>query len=515
MKTFISKNTIRILLTILYYVFSVSGVRSATAPNAYVSAVWCHDKEVTDSLRLDHRSNNLRFYFHNREGVGLDSIYYQVKLEGVDVTWHSPGEPGWTWYPELAPGNYDFRVRCRFKDQLEWGPASTYRFSIETPWWGTGWAIAGYIVLAIALVISMCYLIWERIKSHNALVVERENSRYRNNFVVQAASRFRTPLSVMRSTIEKFSTSNPQISATDVRLLRDSLNQLMLGIESLSCFEENADDEVASDAVVQELYKESENYMINPGISIMVAEPDMNLSSLVKSELQPLFNVIVASDEDLYGQIQKAHPNVLVIDTGLHGIDAFRIVKKLRSDSELAETIVIMTSDLNSSKSLLRLVRSDADDFLNKPYDSKVLIALVFKHLRKLHVTHEPQLTNMSGTVVSDQTDSILIENLDKTIDERMDDSNFGVSEMQQALSISRVKLYERIRTIMRMTPLEYLRYARLKRASQLLLNSEMSVKEIRVAVGMPDATAFHRHFRDRFGMTPKEYRKQNSGSKE
>ncbi len=485
---------------------------------AYVASVWSHDKDVTDSIRLDSHINNLRFYLYNYQHLPIDSVRYQVMLQGVDTHWHAPGEPGWTWYPDLKPGDYKFQVRGRYIGDEEWGPASTHHFTILVPWWKSPLAIACYTLVVLALTTWIAFLIRALIKSHNALVVERENSRYRNNFVVHAVSEFRSPLSVMRSTIEKLSISDPQISAPDIRMLRQSLGQLLRGIERMATF----DDSVSSDQAVDESENETTDELgdtINSDILIMVAEHDFNLANLLKSELQPLFRVVLASGEDLLKQVQEQKPNVLVIDTALNGTDSFNIVKRIKADQSLADTAVIMTSDFNSSKSLLKLVQSDADDFLNKPYDSKVLIAMIIKNLRKsevkLDVKSDESKASVNAPMIMDKADNKFVEDLNRVIDDGMIDSGFGVAEIQQALNISRVRLYERIKTLKGMTPLEYLRDARLCRAAELLLNPEISVKEIRVGVGMPDATNFHRHFKNKFGVTPKEYRIANLANPE
>lgn len=50
----------------------------------------------------------------------------------------------------------------------------------------------------------------------------------------------------------------------------------------------------------------------------------------------------------------------------------------------------------------------------------------------------------------------------------------------------------------------------RLRQADFLLVHTTLAVTEIAVAVGYENTSYFHRTFRTRFGMSPKEYRKQN-----
>ena len=58
------------------------------------------------------------------------------------------------------------------------------------------------------------------------------------------------------------------------------------------------------------------------------------------------------------------------------------------------------------------------------------------------------------------------------------------------------------------MTPVEYLRNQRLERAATLLSESpEMTVQEVMLQVGMPDAANFYRRFKEKYGMSPNQYK--------
>jgi AraC-like DNA-binding protein len=60
-------------------------------------------------------------------------------------------------------------------------------------------------------------------------------------------------------------------------------------------------------------------------------------------------------------------------------------------------------------------------------------------------------------------------------------------------------------------TPRQLLCNMRLQAAAVLLQNPAVRVKEIQARVGIADASHFCRDFRDRFGVSPTEYRYQHS----
>ena len=62
------------------------------------------------------------------------------------------------------------------------------------------------------------------------------------------------------------------------------------------------------------------------------------------------------------------------------------------------------------------------------------------------------------------------------------------------------------------MPPMHYLNEVRLRRAAALLSEERLSVTEIAAAVGIGESSKFARRFRQKFGMTPTEYKKRSLG---
>jgi AraC-like DNA-binding protein len=57
-----------------------------------------------------------------------------------------------------------------------------------------------------------------------------------------------------------------------------------------------------------------------------------------------------------------------------------------------------------------------------------------------------------------------------------------------------------------------YLREVRMQKAARLLLESSQSVGRIAAVVGYRDASRFAQHFRRRYGLSPRAYRRRFGG---
>ena len=87
---------------------------------------------------------------------------------------------------------------------------------------------------------------------------------------------------------------------------------------------------------------------------------------------------------------------------------------------------------------------------------------------------------------------------------------DWTVAGMATLLGVSDAQLRRLCARALGATPRQLLCNMRLQAAAVLLLDPSIRVKEIQARVGIADASHFCRDFRDRFGVSPTEYRYQN-----
>jgi transcriptional regulator GlxA family with amidase domain len=109
------------------------------------------------------------------------------------------------------------------------------------------------------------------------------------------------------------------------------------------------------------------------------------------------------------------------------------------------------------------------------------------------------------------QTDAGFLRRTIEVIERKLSDFEFDVDALACDVAVSRRQLYRKIKALVDTTPRALLRSVRLKRAAQLLTESEMTVTEITFAVGFLDVTHFRMLFKNEFGVLPSEYIKQKA----
>lgn len=83
--------------------------------------------------------------------------------------------------------------------------------------------------------------------------------------------------------------------------------------------------------------------------------------------------------------------------------------------------------------------------------------------------------------------------------------------EVCRAMGTNRTTFAQKLKQAYNKTFSEYLRDLRLQEAARLLRETDMPIDQVAFSVGLKSTSGFHRNFLLSYGMTPKEYREQQS----
>lgn len=107
--------------------------------------------------------------------------------------------------------------------------------------------------------------------------------------------------------------------------------------------------------------------------------------------------------------------------------------------------------------------------------------------------------------------DKVFMDKLLAYIEEHIGDVDLKVDDMAVALSMGRSTFYARLKQIADMSPNDFLRHIRMKRAEDLVMESSMTFSQIAYTVGFSDPKYFGKCFKKHTGMSPSEYRKEKN----
>ena len=114
---------------------------------------------------------------------------------------------------------------------------------------------------------------------------------------------------------------------------------------------------------------------------------------------------------------------------------------------------------------------------------------------------------NASDYSMLDAMDQQLLKNIEQYVMQNMSRGQISLEEMASAMGMGRVPFFHRVRSLTNKTPAELVRDMRLKHACILLKRTNINMSELATNIGFMTAENFIGIFREKFGMTPLEYR--------
>ena len=240
----------------------------------------------------------------------------------------------------------------------------------------------------------------------------------------------------------------------------------------------------------------------------LVVDDNPDMTDMLRFELETDFEVLTASDgNEALGILKEKTPAIILTDLMMPGMDGIELCRRLKSSPDtVAIPLVILTAKHDLGVKIEGLTLG-ADDYITKPFNLDVLrlrmkrlIELTAKGATRTLVEPEPE------TIKITPLDEKFIEKAMKYVSDNIDSSHLSVEELSDHLGMSRVRLYKKIKQITGKTPIEFIRIIRLKRAAQLLRESQLNVSEIAYRTGFNNPKVFSKYFKEEFGILPSVY---------
>jgi len=110
------------------------------------------------------------------------------------------------------------------------------------------------------------------------------------------------------------------------------------------------------------------------------------------------YDVITAyNGEDALKIIAEEHPDIILLDVMMPGMDGFEVCRTIRKNPEIAHIPVVLVTALDQPEDRVEGLKAGADDFLTKPVNDVALCARVKSLVRLKMMTDELLLRQTTG----------------------------------------------------------------------------------------------------------------------
>lgn len=201
-----------------------------------------------------------------------------------------------------------------------------------------------------------------------------------------------------------------------------------------------------------------------------------------------------------YELTQQQHGQLTVKNDTERGGVVFTITMPL-GDQHLTESERFVAPEAKEEQPAV----TQASDLVPDPYESELKTA-TFDADAERKMVQRYSLSIDYSQIKLESADEKLLQRVLKVINKNLGDSTFGVEALSQEVGISRVHLNRKLREILDVTPSNLIKNIRLRQATYLLVQNNVSVSEVAYSVGFSSPSYFTSNFTQYFGMTPKDF---------
>ena len=249
--------------------------------------------------------------------------------------------------------------------------------------------------------------------------------------------------------------------------------------------------------------------------TILIVEDDWDIRAYLQHELSGNFNVLVAENgAKALDILLKENVSLVVSDVMMPEMNGFELCRRVKSDMALSHIPVILLTALSDDSQRLYGFEGGADEYIQKPFNIEIVKLRIIKLLEERNRLREVFLKeSQSPAGLSIETkgkveslDDLFMRKFIALIEENYSDPDFSIEKGSEKLGLSRVHLYRKVKELSGITPTDFLRNYRLKKASALLKQRSGTISEVAYATGFGSPAYFSKCFKAVYNITPTEF---------
>jgi signal transduction histidine kinase/CheY-like chemotaxis protein/AraC-like DNA-binding protein len=243
---------------------------------------------------------------------------------------------------------------------------------------------------------------------------------------------------------------------------------------------------------------------------ILIVEDNVDLRQFLKSCFIDNYTVIEAGNGgEGIEKALKNQPDLILSDVMMPVINGMEMCLRLKQNIETSHIPVILLTARTLLEHQLEGLETGADDYITKPFESEILqlkVRNMIETRTKLAKSFSSNVAVEPNEISVSAVDAEFIEKAIEIINKNMANEDFNVEVFTQEIGMGRTLFFNKIRKLTNLSVNEFIQTVRLKKAIQLMTESNIRVSEVCYDTGFSNPRYFATCFKKQFGKTPTEY---------
>ena len=254
---------------------------------------------------------------------------------------------------------------------------------------------------------------------------------------------------------------------------------------------------------------------------VLVVEDDEDLRQFIRSILEEDYEVHEASNGvEGFEKALELMPDFIVSDIMMPEADGMQLLENVRKNMQTSHILFLLLTAKTTLESKLEGFEQGADEYISKPFSVsffKARVKSLLQRRNQLQDFYRNRVYHSSGKIAEEGSgnetavngkDLAFIQSINRFIEKHLGNNDYVIEDLAVEMGMSRSVFFKKVKGLTGLAPVEYVRDVLLQHAAEFLLQNDYTIKEVSYMVGMNDAKYFSRCFKNKYRMTPTEYRK-------
>lgn len=271
------------------------------------------------------------------------------------------------------------------------------------------------------------------------------------------------------------------------------------------------------------LESESENSEISNNLledsnktkpTLLIADDNVAIIEVLSEAFSANYNILKAYNGlEGYEIAKNEDVDIIISDNIMPEMSGKELCYKIKNNVLISHIPFVLLTAETSDSQIAEGYMFGADAYITKPFNTKIVISICNNLLRNRQLIYRKfreESTETNNYQLDENND--LVDRAIKIIKNNLSNPDFDMNKLGVELGYGRSKLYVKIKEATGMTPNELTLNVKLKEAVfQLEHYHQKNISQIAFELGFSSTKYFSKCFKSFYGITPQDWRKNNS----
>ena len=267
---------------------------------------------------------------------------------------------------------------------------------------------------------------------------------------------------------------------------------------------------------INNLAKNTKSDINEESTIVLVVDDNADIRSYISNLCKDSYKILQAENgQEGVSLAIKYVPDIIISDVMMPVMTGIELCNTLKNDERTSHIPIIVLTAKSGNENELEGVRTGADDYITKPFNSEILklkVSNLIESRKKLRNRYSQELILKPKDIAVTPTDQLFLEKVQRILEVHLYNPIFNAAYFSKEVTMSRMQLHRKLMAYTGLSTTAFIRSQRLKQALHILKTSDATINEVAYTVGFNTPSYFIKCFKEVYKKTPAEYLSSPNG---